>query len=256
MVKAALPLKIWITGASTGIGAALASRLLEKGHSVIVTARSSANLQPLVESCPERCHPLVVDLTDKDALPAAEKSLLGLVGYLDVVIINAGTCEYVDVKNFSSESFATVMDINFTGAVHTLELALPFLRRSPNKPYIVGISSMAAVLPMPRSQAYGASKVALEYMLESMRVDMTGEGIDISVVRPGFVKTPLTDRNDFPMPFIQTPEQAAAAILKGMSQRKWTIQFPWQLRSIMTLCSWLPLRWQTALLHAALHKSS
>lgn len=248
MAMTELPLKIWVTGASTGIGAALARKLLQQGNEVIVTARNLANLQPLLKEFPERCKAVVVDLSDKEALVAAEKSLNDQVGYLDTLIINAGTCEYVDVKHFNSESFATVMDINFTGAVHTLELALPFLRRSPNQPYILGVSSMATVLPMPRSEAYGASKAALEYLLESLRVDLAAEGIDVSIVRPGFVKTPLTDRNDFAMPFIQTPQQAADEIAYGMARRKWIIQFPWQLVSIMTLCSWLPMRWQTALL--------
>lgn len=248
MTTAVLPSKIWITGASTGIGAALAHKLLLEGNEVIVSARNLASLQSLLKEFPERCKAVVVDLSDKDALLAAEKALHDQLGYLDVLIINAGTCEYIDVKHFVSESFATVMNINFTGAVHTLELALPFLRRSPNRAYIVGVSSMATLLPMPHSEAYGASKAALEYLLDSLRVDLAAEGIDISVVRPGFVKTPLTDRNDFAMPFIQTPQEAADDIVYGMARRKWIIQFPWQLVTIMTLCSWLPLRWQTALL--------
>ena len=158
MTIAALPSKIWITGASTGIGAALAHKLLLEGNEVIVSARNLASLQSLLKEFPERCKAVVVDLSDKDALLAAEKALHDQLGYLDVLIINAGTCEYIDVKHFVSESFATVMNINFTGAVHTLELALPFLRRSPNRAYIVGVSSMATLLPMPHSEAYGASK--------------------------------------------------------------------------------------------------
>lgn len=249
MSNARLAQKIWITGASTGIGAALARQLLRDGCELIVTARSLANLQPLLSEFPGQCIPFVIDLADNESLLTAEERLAELTGYLDTVIINAGTCEYIDVQHFTREPFATVMNINFSGAVNTIELALPLLRRSPNRGYIVGVSSMATVLPMPRSQAYGASKAALEYLLQSLRVDLAVENIDVTIVRPGFVKTPLTDRNDFPMPFLQTPEQAAAAIARGMSTRKWLIAFPWQLTSIMNFCSWLPLRWQTALLN-------
>lgn len=239
--------KIWITGASTGIGAAVARRLLEQDNEVLVTARSLANLQPLLKDFPNNCTALALDLADPESIAIGEEGLSKFSQYLDVVIINAGTCEYVDVDNFSPEPFSAVLGINVDGAVNTLHIALPLLRRSPNRPYIVGVSSMAKLLPMPRSEAYGASKAALEYLLNSLRVDLT-ESFDVSVVRPGFVKTPLTDRNDFPMPFLITTEQAAEYILKGMQARKWIIQFPWQLVSVMSLCSWLPLRWQTSLL--------
>ena len=239
---------VWITGASTGIGAALAKKLLRNNYCVIVTARSQANLQPLLDEFPVDCIPLVMDLTEPDALDTARTSLAHITSYLDAVILNAGTCEYIDVKHFTAAPFNTVMNINFIGAVNTLELPLPLLRKAQGRAQILGVSSMATHLPMPRSQAYGGSKVALEYLLNSLRVDLAAEPIDVSVIRPGFVKTPLTDRNDFPMPFLITPEEAAEHIYKGMEKRQWLIQFPWQLVSIMSFISWLPLRMQTALL--------
>lgn len=240
--------KIWITGASSGIGAALARRLLEQGSSLVVTARSFKYLQPLCDDFPNQCSALVLDLTDSNSLAASAEELSQLADYLDVVVINAGTCEYIDVQNFSVAVFTSVMNINFGGAVNTLALALPLLRRSRGRPYIVGVSSMATLLPMPRSEAYGASKAALEYLLNSLRVDLAVENIDVSVVRPGFVKTPLTERNDFAMPFVISAGQAVDYIVKGMRARKWIIQFPWPLVFIMKLCSWLPLQWQTGLL--------
>lgn len=239
---------VWITGASTGIGAALARKLLSNNYRVIVTARSPANLQPLLDEFPSDCIPLVMDLTESDALDSTRNSLAQITPYLDAVILNAGTCEYIDVKHFTAAPFNTVMNINFIGAVNTLELALPFLRKAQGRAHILGVSSMATHLPMPRSQAYGGSKVALEYLLNSLRVDLAAEPIDVSVIRPGFVKTPLTDRNDFPMPFLITPEEAAEYIFKGMEKRQWMIQFPWPLVAIMSVTSWLPLRLQTMLL--------
>lgn len=247
MISNQVAQKIWITGASSGIGAALARRLLEQGASLVITARSLEPLTALCDEFPTRCLPLVLDLTDSPSVASAAK-LSQLTEYLDVVVINAGTCEYIDVQDFSAAPFVSVMDINFTGAVNTLALALPLLRKSPNRPYIVGVSSMATLLPMPRSEAYGASKAALEYLLNSLRVDLAGENIDVSVVRPGFVQTPLTERNDFAMPFLITTGQAVDYMVKGMRARNWVIQFPWPLVLIMKLCSGLPQKWQTGLL--------
>ncbi len=109
---------------------------------------------------------------------------------------------------------------------------------------------------MPRSQAYGASKVALEYLFNSLRVDLLADFIDITLVRPGFVKTPLTDRNDFPMPFAQTTAQAAETIMKGIGKRQWLVQFPWPLVWLMGSIARLPMRAQVWLLQKISRTSS
>lgn len=244
---------ILITGASSGIGYELAKAYLQQGECVIVLARSQNNLNSLVERFPETCIAVAVDLTDKDSALAAGKTIAECVGSIDIAILNAGTCEYVDAKAFSLEPFEKVMAINWQGTLNTLVFALPLLRKAAVESggkcaQLVGVSSMASLLPMPRSEAYGASKVALEYLFNSLRVDLGKENIHISIVRPGFVKTPLTDRNDFAMPFIITPAQAAEKIIKGIGARKWIIQFPWPLVAIMRAISWLPMCWQTSLL--------
>jgi short-subunit dehydrogenase len=107
------------------------------------------------------------------------------------------------------------------------------------------VSSMASLLPMPRSQAYGASKIALEYLFNSLRVDMAQEPIDITVIRPGFVKTPLTDRNDFDMPFAMSAEKAVSIMVSGIARRDWMIQFPLPLVLIMRTLAFMPLKIQT-----------
>ncbi|WP_347331400.1 SDR family NAD(P)-dependent oxidoreductase [Marinimicrobium locisalis] len=239
---------IWVTGASSGIGAALARRLLQEGHRVIVSARSSDKLAALAEAFPQRCYPLAVDLTRRESVEQAATALKEINGYLDSVVINAGTCEYIDIKRFDARPFATVMNINVIGSANTVELALPLLRASPNRAQVVGVGSMASVLPLTRSEAYGASKAAMEYFMHSLRVDLAPEGIDVTLVRPGFVKTPLTDRNDFEMPFLVEAEDAAKAIAKGMKKRRLIVQFPWQLVWTMRLINWLPLGWKTGLL--------
>lgn len=240
--------KIWVTGASMGIGAAVARQLLREGCLLVVSARGADSLQVLVDEFPGRCIPLVLDVADAKAMPAAAEFLRSQLGYLDAVIVNAGTCEYMDVQNFSAAMVERVFKTNVLGAAKTLELALPLLRAAPSPAQIIGISSMASVLPLPRSEAYGASKVALEYLLASLGVDLAAESISVSIVRPGFVKTPLTDRNDFPMPFLQTPEQAADAIVRGMRKRKLLIRFPWSLVALMGFVSVFPRSWQLGLL--------
>lgn len=242
---------ILITGASSGIGYELASAYLQQGARVIVLARSQTALNELAARFTDKCIPIAVDLADKNAAIAAGKKITDVVGYIDIAILNAGTCEYVDATSFTLEPFEKVMAINWLGTLNTLVFALPLLRNAAAEGkdvQLVGVSSMASLLPMPRSEAYGASKVALEYLLNSLRVDLAREKIHISIVRPGFVRTPLTDRNDFSMPFIVSPAQAAEKIIKGINAHKWIIQFPWPLVTIMRFVSWLPLCWQTALL--------
>ena len=239
---------VWVTGASSGIGEAVALRLLREGWRVIVTARTQSKLQSLVERHPGRCYALPLDLTDAEVLDRARADLQDITGHLDALVINAGSCEYIDVKHFDSSAFERVMDINLLGAARSLELALPFLRQAGSRPQIVGVGSMVTVLPLTRSEAYGASKAAFEYLMESLRVDLGPEGMDITLVRPGFVKTPLTDRNDFEMPFLVLADKAARHIVCAMGKRQKRLQFPWQLVWIMHLIACLPLGWKTRLL--------
>ena len=253
---------VLITGASSGIGYELAQRYLKQGSRVLALARSEDRLTALAEQFPRQCIPVRVDLADAEDCARAGEWIRQQVQHLDLAILNAGTCEYVDVNNLSREPFDKVMAINWQGTVNSLLFCLPLLLNKPLLPnkelrntnsqnkraQLVGISSMASILPMPRSQAYGSSKVALEYLFNSLRVDLAGEPIDITVVRPGFVKTPLTDRNDFPMPFAQSVEEAANNIMKGISKRHWLVQFPWPLVWLMNLIASFPMRVQVWLL--------
>jgi len=250
------PYTVLITGASSGIGCELALRYLEQGAKVFALARSDERLAQLANQFPQQCLPIKVDLSDAVDSQRAGEWISQQVQYLDLAILNAGTCEYVDVNNFSREPFDKVMAINWQGTINSLLFCLPLLRKKKlinknsltQRAQLVGISSMASILPMPRSQAYGASKVAMEYLFNSLRVDLANEPIDITLVRPGFVKTPLTDRNDFPMPFAQTTAEAADKILRGISKRHWLVQFPWPLVWLMNSIACLPLRAQVWLL--------
>ena len=245
------PYTVLITGASSGIGYELALRYLEQGARVLVLARSEERLAQLTAQFPERCLVVKVDLSNATDSQRAGEWISQQVQHLDLAILNAGTCEYVDVNYLSREPFDKVMAINWQGTINSLLFCLPLLRKKNSQTehaQLVGISSMASILPMPRSQAYGASKIAVEYLFNSLRVDLANEPIDITVVRPGFVKTPLTDRNDFAMPFAQTTAEAVSNIMKGINKRHWLVQFPWPLVWMMNSIASLPLRSQVWLL--------
>jgi short-subunit dehydrogenase len=223
--------RIWLVGASSGIGLLLAERLLQEGHQLILSARRTKSMQALQQSYPDHCRLLPLDITDSQAVKASAEKLPLFFAGIDTVIINAGVCEYVDIQAFDSALFQRVMDVNFLGACRCLEIALPLLKNTPGhiKPYIVGVGSLADRAPFPRAQAYGASKSALRYMLECMHIELQAQNIDVSIVEPGFVATPLTAGNDFPMPFMLSSRQAVEAILKGMKKRKAVISFPKRL---------------------------
>ncbi len=234
----------WITGASTGIGAQLALSLSKLGHIIIISARNHENLQKIKSQSPDNIHCLSLDITNHSECKNAQLWIEKKFGYLDCAILNAGTCEYLDVKSFDVELIERVMQTNFFGFINCLEIALPLLREAKKhtqkNPYLVGISSSAAYSGLPRSEAYGASKAAMSHFLDSFRADITPEKIDVSIVYPGFVETPLTDKNDFPMPMRISSEKAAHYIIKGMKKRQYEIHFPKMFTFLLRAYALLP----------------
>lgn len=219
---------VWLTGATSGIGHALATRLLDEGHNVALSARSHDALARLAGNR-RNALLLPLDVSDREAVRAAGIHLDSLFGRLDLAIFNAGTCEYVDVRRFDLDLVQRVFSPNFFGVLHCLDAALPLLRKARSegsRPLIAATSSASAYVPLPRAAAYGASKAALSHFLESLRLDLHSEGIDISLIHPGFVDTPLSARNDFPMPMRISASAAAEAILKGLEHRRLDIHFP------------------------------
>lgn len=240
---------ILITGVSSGIGYALAGSYLAQGHRVFGIARQLAPLAELELLYPGQCLMFAADLTQGDQMQGAIEFIAQKTSALDLVILNAGSCEYLDVRNWDSNLFQRVMAINFEANQRLIGLVLPLLRASQAADRrLVGISSMAVAAPFPRAQAYGASKAALEYLLASLRVDLAAESIAVTIVRPGFVKTPLTARNDFPMPFLIDPNAAAQRISQGIARGKHLVQFPHRLVWLIRCINLLPTRWQVLLL--------
>jgi NAD(P)-dependent dehydrogenase (short-subunit alcohol dehydrogenase family) len=196
---------VWVTGASSGLGRSLALALAAGGDQVIASARNQQALDQLAELDPNIVA-VACDITDKAALESAAKRMLEISPHLDQIILNAGNCEYLDFPDPDWAAVRRVMEINFFGTVNCVEMALPLLRQATNhRPHIVAVASQVTAAPFPRSEAYGASKAAMQYFFESLRIDLVAEGIDVSVVNPGFVDTPLTRKNDFEMPFLMSP---------------------------------------------------
>lgn len=236
---------IWITGASSGIGRAMAVQLAEQGNQVIASARGQAALDELV-AINSNITACVFDVSDTGSCDAVRQQLLQIHPYLDRVIINAGTCEYLNSKQPDWAMMRRVMEVNYFGAINTLDVALPLLQAQPqSNAHIVGVVSMAAFVPFSRAEAYGSSKAALQYFLDSLRVDLAPEGIDVTVVNPGFVKTPLTDKNDFEMPFLVPVDKAASRIVAAIANRPYQYDFPRRLKWLLKSLGFFPGIWNT-----------
>jgi short-subunit dehydrogenase len=235
------PSNIWITGASSGIGEAVTKAMLQQGHHLIVTGRRQEALDELKTFGGERVTTARADTTNREEL-ASIAGLLEADGDLDMAVLNAGTCEYLDISAYDSEVIEKNVTTNVVGTARSLDIALPALRRTVKKgkkATLVIVSSSAWWFPFGRAEGYGASKAALTYFAHALRADLAAEGIDVVVVSPGFVKTPLTDQNDFPMPFLVSAEDAANRIVKGLQKGKREIAFPkrftWSLKVLGAL---------------------
>lgn len=239
--------KIWITGASFGIGFELAKALLEKNNSLVLTARSASSLQQLESDYPGQVTVLCADLSLEQSADELKNALAQHCDYLDTVILNAGICEYVDVNNLDMALVDRVTQTNYLGFVRSLYAAMPLLRKSTMQPHLVGVSSASAYIGLPRAQAYGASKAAMRHFLQALRLDVFSEGIDVSIVYPGFVDTRLTRANDFDMPLKLTTAQAVSRIINGIEKRKKEIAFPRRLIWPIRLLSMLPASLYTLL---------
>lgn len=237
----------WLVGASTGIGAALVNELAADAETLYISARSAEKLQRFADQH-SNVKVLALDINDVEARHQAIKTIEQASGRLDCLILNAGTCEYVDLELGDTDLslYQRVLDTNFHAPVALTHEVLHLLRNSDDA-RIVGISSSVIFTPLPRSQAYGSSKAAFTYWLSTMAIDLKGEGIRVHIVSPGFVDTPLTQKNDFKMPFLLSAESAARRIRRGIKRNKTHLHFPKRFTLFLLLEGLLPLAWQHAL---------
>ena len=227
---------IVITGATSGIGYQLAKDYLQEGHHVYAVGRDDKVLSELESLGAET---IELDLMDRDKVLAA----FDKISEIDLAICGAGMCEYLDMPNFDSSVFMKVLSVNMGTLSHAIEGVLPKLIASKGR--LVGIGSASAYVPFARAEAYGSSKAAIHYLMKTLQISLAPQGVAVSLVVPGFVETAMTKQNDFPMPFLQTPQQASQAIRDGIASGHELIEFPKKLTLPLKLLGTLPdLIWQ------------
>ncbi|HMU66579.1 MAG TPA: SDR family NAD(P)-dependent oxidoreductase [Cellvibrionaceae bacterium] len=236
---------LWIIGASAGIGAEVALQLAQAGHFVIVSARDEAALNQLSFRAPTRIKCLPLDLAAPDTFAAVRQELLNITDFLDGIIFCAGVCEYETNLEFNYAQYSKVMQVNFLGLIAVLNMAKPLLKKSTCRAQIGVVSSLATVVAFPRNEMYGASKAALDYFVAALRCDTVHLPVDITWVRPGFVATRLTAKNDFAMPFLMDVPTAAQKIVRGFLNRKRTVIFPYRLYVLLKLMAAFNPLWRS-----------
>lgn len=223
------PEHILITGASSGIGAALARCYARLGVSLVLTGRDEGRLQQVTQSCRGQgaeTSGFAIDVTDR----AAMKDMIEKVDHdrsFDLVIANAGISGGTGGGGESDEQVRKIFDVNLNGVMNTIEPALPGMM-ARRKGQVALMSSLASFSGWPGAPAYSASKGAVRLYGEALRGSMMGTGVQVSVICPGFIRTPMTDVNDYAMPFMMDAEKAARVIAKGLAVNKGRIAFPWQ----------------------------
>ncbi len=236
--------RVLLTGASTGIGAALALALGQEGARVMLFARREEQLRDVQRQVEESggqalAHP--GDVTDQQALDEAVAKMVAEWGGVDLGIANAGLGDAtkLDKMHARVENLVALIDVNVNGAIRTIVAALPTLL-AQGSGHIVGVASPAGVRGLPGTGTYSASKAALSRFLESLRAPCRARGIMVTTVHPGFVRTSMTDKNRFKMPFLIEPEAAAQHILRAIRGRRREYVFPWQISIMIRAIGALP----------------
>ncbi len=229
---------VWITGASSGIGRELALRLAKEGCKVAVSARSADKLAELA-AAQAGIVAFPLDVTDGPATQATVEAIEQRLGPIDLAVLNAGTWDPMSAKDFTAARANASMQVNYVGLANGIEaLAKRFMTRGAG--HIALVSSVAGYRGMPRAAAYAPTKAAVISLAESLKEDFGRHNVTVSVINPGFVATPMTAVNQFPMPFIVPVEKAVDSIVAGLAKRKFEIAFPWQLVAMLKIMRVLP----------------
>ncbi len=232
--------KVWLIGASEGIGLAVAQLLAQQGAVLALSARQHDKLTALAATLAGNGHlVLATDVQNQASVAEAYRVLRAHWGMPDLVLYNAGYYEPMTTKDFSLPLVEKMLDINLGGALRVLGEILPdFI--AANSGHIALVGSIAAYRGLPGAIGYGASKAALLHLAENMAVDLQHTNIKVQIINPGFVKTRLTAKNDFAMPQIMESTQAAAHIVKGLQTSEFEIAFPWAFSTLLKLARLLP----------------
>ena len=232
--------KIWITGASSGIGKALAQKFASEGWKVAVSARRKEILNEMANNENIISYPL--DVTDQNQINDVFSKIINEFGSLDLCVFSSGTYDPKLEQEINIKQNKFVMETNFFGVLYCIKSVEKYFKDKQDG-HISIVSSVAAYRGLPNSSGYGPSKAALTNLTESLYFDFKKHNVRISLVSPGFIKTPLTDKNEFPMPFIKSPEFAAEKMFKGLTKSKaFEIHFPKALTLLLKFLRILPYR--------------
>lgn len=234
---------VMITGASSGIGRGLAVELGRRGAKLGLVARRVEVVDDVVGEIKAgggEAVPLPADVQEVDSISAAADKLRASLGPVDVLIANAGIGPTRDAADFSAEEVSAVINVNVIGASNSVAAVIPeMVARGSGQ--LVAISSLAAYRGLPRSAAYCASKAAVSAFFESLRLDLAPRGIDVTIIHPGFIKTPLTEGRDARMPYLMELDDAVGKIVRAIEKRRKRYSFPWQLATIVRAGMLMPI---------------
>lgn len=234
---------VFLTGASSGIGEALAMAMAKRGATVGLLARREELLKNLADRCEQlggKARYFAVDVTDANAVANAAESLRNEFGRIDVLIANAGVGgNNAKTKHLNAQSVADVININLLGAVNAVSAVLPDMLKNKSG-QLVAVSSLAGFRGLPKSAAYSASKAGMTAFFESVRLDVQHKGVAVTIIQPGFIKTPLTSNRASKMPFLMELDDAIPLFLNAIERRKKFAAFPWQLATIVRLARIFP----------------
>ncbi|EHR73419.1 short-chain dehydrogenase of unknown substrate specificity [Burkholderiales bacterium JOSHI_001] len=235
----------WLVGASSGIGRATATRLHGLGAQVVVSARNAAALDGFVAAHPQAIA-LPVDVTDAAALKVAAQALHARVGRIDLVMACAGHYKPMNATHFDLAEALRHQQVNVVGTLNLLDAVLPLLlaqAQAGATAHLSLVASVAGYRGLPQALAYGPTKAALINLAETLYLDLSGQGVGVSLINPGFVATPLTAQNAFHMPALTSPEDAARAIVAGWARGHFEIHFPRRFTLLLKALRLLPDAW-------------
>ncbi len=234
---------ILLTGASSGIGEGIALAMAEKGARLGLLARRAELLEDLKERCIKaggEAIALAADVTDADKVAAAAEELRNAFGPIDIMIANAGIGgNNAETRDLQPDAVKKVIDINLLGAANAVHAVLPQML-SVGSGHLVAISSLAGFRGLPKSAAYSASKAGMTAFFESVRLDVQSRGVSVTIIQPGFIKTPLTAGRENKMPFLMELDDAVPHFLRAIERKKKFAAFPWQLATIVRLGKIMP----------------
>ena len=230
---------IWITGASSGIGKSLAIKFANEGWQVATSARRENLLKELSDTN-SNIHSFPLDVTDSEKCKDVSTEIINKLENIEICIFCTGIHDPKSEKSLDLEKVRKIMEVNFFGTVNSINSVYDYFKKKRSG-HISMVSSVAGYRGLPAGGAYCASKSALTTFAESLYFDLKRFNVRVSVVHPGFIKTPMTDQNDFPMPMIKSPEFAADEIFKGLTQSNaFEIHFPKQFTFIMKILKIMP----------------